>query len=271
MDSRDPETSQSPQESSRVSTAAEQAMDALKGSSLPECSRATPSAPRDLPSRSDRKLRPLPPRPTFGVEIVKKEESGSTPGHKYAAIASASLLEEVRRLIPEPPTVQDIAVGLSTELRWGGQTIVPWSVLHHVLAGLTQIDLSRPWARLQWMFHDAEEIYTGDIPSPFKTKQQRELADVIRDMIFDEILGFPFVESEITELDTILASAESAVLCTPTRAVKVNGGLRAPASLKFVIWDLARMDVRLGIDVFMEQFIACSRAVLLADSEPAHD
>ncbi|MCH7602090.1 MAG: hypothetical protein IIB54_04930 [Planctomycetes bacterium] len=71
-------------------------------------------------------------------------------------------------LIPVMPTVRDLAVGLAAELRWAGQTIAPWSVMHHILAGLTLIPMDEPVA-----------VFTGEKRVPFPGSHHRDARIVI--------------------------------------------------------------------------------------------
>ena len=80
------------------------------------------------------------------------------------------------------PTLQDIAIGLSRINRYGGQTVVPWSVLDHsfLVAHLTNTRRAATTEACLWaLLHDWHEVLTGDIPSPFKTDSQRELQQVL--------------------------------------------------------------------------------------------
>jgi hypothetical protein len=92
------------------------------------------------------------------------------------------------------PSLTDIAVGMSRQPRFGGQTKSQWSVLDHSLfcdelvraraekgvptLGGDDEEAVRRW-RLAVLLHDAHEALTGDVPSPLKTADfkamQREL------------------------------------------------------------------------------------------------
>lgn len=83
------------------------------------------------------------------------------------------------------PSLEDIALGLSRQPRFGGQSRIWWSVLDHslycdelvkhvakvegvpTLAGDDE-ESTRLW-RLAVLLHDAHEALTGDCPSPLKT------------------------------------------------------------------------------------------------------
>lgn len=80
------------------------------------------------------------------------------------------------------PTVPDIARGLSRIPRFGGQTIVPWSVAEHSL--VVEGIVGYMFQNLKWLpadttlhalLHDAHEMMTGDIPTTFKTDDMKRL------------------------------------------------------------------------------------------------
>lgn len=181
---------------------------------------------------------------------------GTQPGEHSTSIPEQSgetVAETVRRLIPVTPTVMDIAEAHSTELRWGGQTIVPWSVLHHIMAGLTVLSSSDPFTRLKWSLHEVDEIYTGDIGKLFKTPEQRALGEEIQRYIFGALVGFPLIEdATLLSLDVDLAVAEAYVLCPPGRGQFVSSkeGVFSSMELELTVYDLANMDLQDGVEVF---------------------
>ena len=79
----------------------------------------------------------------------------------------------------EHPSLVDIAVGLSRQPRFGGQTRQWWSVLDHTLFGDELVKgeglFNERVARLAWLLHDAHEALTGDIPTPFKGDDTRAI------------------------------------------------------------------------------------------------
>lgn len=78
------------------------------------------------------------------------------------------------------PSLIDIAVGLSRQPRFGGQTGRWWSVIDHTLFGLELVKQQSPGNRelqLAWMLHDAHEALTGDVPTPFKTPDFKAVQD----------------------------------------------------------------------------------------------
>lgn len=77
------------------------------------------------------------------------------------------------------PSLTDIAVGLSRQPRFGGQTREWWSVLDHSLFcdELVKSQESTRELRLAVLLHDAHEALTGDVPTPFKTPDFRAVQD----------------------------------------------------------------------------------------------
>lgn len=69
------------------------------------------------------------------------------------------------------PSLIDIAVGLSRQPRFAGQTRRWWSVLDHTLFGdelmRHRVDTASE-LRLAWLLHDAHEAITGDVPTDVK-------------------------------------------------------------------------------------------------------
>ncbi|WP_026261276.1 YfbR-like 5'-deoxynucleotidase [Kiloniella laminariae] len=70
--------------------------------------------------------------------------------------------------------IEDIALGLSREVRWNGQTIGEWgysiaehSLLVEEIVGLLKPDCSKQ-DRLAALLHDAPEYVIGDLITPFK-------------------------------------------------------------------------------------------------------
>lgn len=90
---------------------------------------------------------------------------------------------------PDPssdyPSLTDIALGLSRQPRFAGQTRAWWSVLDHTLfcdelvqAQVGEVPIRAPgprlW-RLAMLLHDAHEAVTADVPTDFKTVGMRSL------------------------------------------------------------------------------------------------
>lgn len=91
----------------------------------------------------------------------------------------------------EVPTLRDIARGLGRMPRFAGQTRGWWSVLHHslvveYLARLHPLFHPAKLLRLRlWaLLHDAHESATGDIPTPWKSAEMREVQHGFDDRLF---------------------------------------------------------------------------------------
>jgi hypothetical protein len=92
------------------------------------------------------------------------------------------------------PTIEDIALGLSRQPRFGGQGRTDgWSVLdhsmfveslahQHTLWCLTPQDAAR--LRLHALLHDAHEGVISDIPSPYKSESMKALQQAMDKRIF---------------------------------------------------------------------------------------
>lgn len=118
-------------------------------------------------------------------------------------------------------TVRDVAVGLSRIPRWAGATLVPWTVLQHSLAVYRRATyLGAPIeARLYALWHDAEEMATGDIPAPFKTREQKVLQEQLLRWVYEKALHRPFPPDSVCEfvkaLDDEARVVEVHTLCHP--------------------------------------------------------
>lgn len=89
----------------------------------------------------------------------------------------------------EVPTLRDIARGLGRMPRFAGQTRGWWSVLHHslVVEYLARLDLGSSKLRLLALLHDAHESATGDIPTPWKSAEMREVQHALDERLFAEL------------------------------------------------------------------------------------
>lgn len=151
------------------------------------------------------------------------------------------------------PSIHDIAVGLSRIPRWAGATVRPWSVLLHSLAAydVAYAQDEKPEVIFAALMHDAEEMATGDIPSPFKTEAQKNLADELRGWFFDVSFKQPYplpsVWERVHEIDRALAAAEAQCLCHPmTRRDFPDWTQLAVDS----VWDLIGMEEREAVQQF---------------------
>lgn len=121
---------------------------------------------------------------------------------------------------PQAPSLIDIAVGLSRQPRFGGQTLQWWSVLDHSLFcdALVRSDLAErgypPVAgayddaeslrrcRLAVLLHDAHEALTGDVPTPLKTADFRAVQEKLDVRIFNAFFpgGYGYFQGDIFQL-----------------------------------------------------------------------
>jgi hypothetical protein len=104
------------------------------------------------------------------------------------------------------PSVMDIAIQLMREGRYAGAGLRWYPVGLHsfVVADL----LPKP-LKFHGLMHDSDETITGDIPSPVKTDEQRELAEELRRAIYLSInVPFPTAEE-----DVLIKAADTAALC----------------------------------------------------------
>jgi 5'-deoxynucleotidase YfbR-like HD superfamily hydrolase len=164
--------------------------------------------------------------------------------------------------------VSDIARALSRVQRWNGDTLLPWSVLQHTLAGLALIPGEREVHQVNWLLHDAEESLTGDIPKPFKVGEQVAFGETIRRQIFTALgLLYP-AEGEWAKLDALdqrVACAEAAVLCPPDVAAMFS--FTADPEATTVVTGLVDITPREAVDAYLtaiDQLLALPRIKAMA-------
>lgn len=162
-----------------------------------------------------------------------------------------------------PLTPEAIARGLSTVPRWTARTILDrvglrWSVLQHSLACVAtyqQLDPQPdPLEKLTILLHDAEEVATGDIPSPYKTAEQSALGDKIRWEIFRG-LGLPEPSeskwARVKGVDDAVGLAERWVLLHP--AENIGDAYPDPNMIALdQVWGLLDIDPRSAIEMYTE-------------------
>jgi hypothetical protein len=157
-----------------------------------------------------------------------------------------------------PPTVADVARGLSTIPRWTARTILDrvglrWSVLQHSLVcGAVASGDGNPVLSAYALLHDAEEILTGDVPMPYKTDAQSELGREVRAEILRG-LGLPRpsdgVWERVKEIDMAVQEAERWVLLSPA---EYAGRPFPDLKITGEVWGLLDLDVRAGIELFTD-------------------
>jgi hypothetical protein len=134
------------------------------------------------------------------------------------------------------PSLIDIAVGLSRQPRFAGQTRRQWSVLDHTLFGDELIKLEPTWNReapapaglrgfrLAWLLHDAHEAITGDVPTDVKRdttlgKAQVMLDGEIMDAFYPGgIAQWGWWHDFVKDIDRKCLLAEAAVVGPPAAA-----------------------------------------------------
>jgi hypothetical protein len=125
------------------------------------------------------------------------------------------------------PSLDDIVLALSRQPRFGGHGRVFYSVLDHSLfveelaatfGYVGKVVDSR--FRLAALLHDAHEAMTGDIPSPFKTREIRHIQDGLDTRLLAELMPeTPWLLQRyhitVKSLDTRALLAEALVVGPP--------------------------------------------------------
>jgi hypothetical protein len=97
---------------------------------------------------------------------------------------SKKLVVPVDGKIAEVPSMLDIARGLACQIRWGGQTVEPWTVLDHIRVCMI---FTEPIISFFIAIHDAGEALCSDIMSPFKTEDQEDFEYSLRLQIIESL------------------------------------------------------------------------------------
>lgn len=82
------------------------------------------------------------------------------------------------------PSLTDLAVQLGREGRWCGAGRVFFPVLLHQMAVADLLPLK---IQIHGLLHDADEVLTGDIPSPIKTEDIRKMQRAFRLRVYAEL------------------------------------------------------------------------------------
>lgn len=145
-----------------------------------------------------------------------------------------------------PLSPEQIGHGLACVPRWNGGTVAPWSVLQHsiVCMGVAQAATSPdPVVILYAGLHDAEEVFIGDIPKPYKTDDMCVRGREIRAKIL-ESYGLPVASAGVWEIvkaiDEQVACAEKRVLTHPRFAPE--WGAEFDMKIVDMIWDTLKVD-----------------------------
>lgn len=110
------------------------------------------------------------------------------------------------------PSLEDIAVGLGRQSRFCGHAPVFYTVLCHTLVCA---QVGPPHLRRALLLHDAAEAIVSDIPSPWKTPQQREVEVELLGRIYYQHHPVPLTDEDrdtIKQIDLDVMVAEARVL-----------------------------------------------------------
>jgi hypothetical protein len=121
--------------------------------------------------------------------------------------------------------IEDVAVGLGRAARFAGHTREWYSVLHHSVVCYNMVEHEGGDAvdMLSALCHDFHEAFTGDVPSPFKSKQMAAFQDKLDAIIFRD-LRIPFRYSKfLKNIDSLSAIAEASAIGPPGWVEEVYG------------------------------------------------
>ncbi len=111
---------------------------------------------------------------------------------------------------PETILIEDIALGLSREPRYRGQTRLPWSVAAHSLLVSRMCSEEN---RLFGLLHDAAEYIFGDMGRPIKHDPRmasyREACSHLQKVILVKFGLAPDLPDEVKYYDDVLCVAEA--------------------------------------------------------------
>ena len=147
------------------------------------------------------------------------------------------------------PSLGDLAHGLAQMPRFGGQTVIPWTVADHLVT-CDRIAAGRALSyrlRLHLILHDAHEMATGDIPTPMKTPDMKTLQAELDGRIYARF-DLPWRRAEdcivIKDIDRESLLAEAAVV-TPARTYRrivEEAGREAETGLVSLVEDYLHED-----------------------------
>lgn len=147
---------------------------------------------------------------------------------------------DIRPFNDAAPPIEDIALSLSRQPRFGGHAIRPWSVAEHsmVCAGLVK---GSKRLELYALLHDAHESVTADVPTTWKTDEIRMAQRELDKRIFKS-LGIPPMSDStrhlIKQIDHEVLLAEAKVVGPPgayERIVRDMGGCSPAREIEAVI------------------------------------
>jgi hypothetical protein len=140
-------------------------------------------------------------------------------------------------------TMDDIALGLSRQPRFGGQCRRHWTVLHHTLVTYyiakryfkhNQIGTPEQQNRrlLLVLMHDAHEAFLGDVPKTLKDSSRMALEHKV-DITISKALGTPL--PALNEVDFIS--------WVDVEALQAEGRAVGPNPYKFAYYSHSAMDI----------------------------
>jgi len=111
------------------------------------------------------------------------------------------------RATPEMINIEDIAHQLAYQTRYRGALEDYYSIAEHCVLGSQVID---PNYALEFLLHDAEEAYLGDMSAPIKRFMPdfARLGDEIRDVIFNKYGLTAGVSEAVHQLDLAICITE---------------------------------------------------------------
>jgi len=130
------------------------------------------------------------------------------------------------KIATNPYKLEDIAHHLALINRFGGGTIYPYSVAQHSVALSVAVwdDRQNPWLCLDALFHDAEEVYLGDIRLPMKDRcpefraMSAPIDAAIRKAMNDMGIPVPLTETPIVRaLDRRILINERGFVMQPSK------------------------------------------------------
>jgi hypothetical protein len=160
------------------------------------------------------------------------------------------------------PTLEDIALGLSQIVRFGGQTLFEWTVAHHSLVVMRIAERyygpEMPLLPLHLLLHDAHECLTSDIPRDFKTAEMSKLQEELDWRIYAElgVLWPTYLERTwVKYIDNVALLAEAQVVTPPATYEAILDSLR-PTYMAPAYDEIVTVKAVLGIEDVEEAYIS---------------
>ena len=136
------------------------------------------------------------------------------------------------------PSIEDIALGLFRQPRFGGQSRIPWSVLEHtVLCDFICDSLGGSYReRLVVFLHDAHESVMGDTPTTLKLPEVRAFQEKLDLRIYKDLGLAPptYAEQSVVKLVDRYALMAEGVEVGPANWTVYRIGTPRPADCKML-------------------------------------